>query len=161
MIYLTSDTHFSHYNIIKYCNRPFYSAKEMNEVLIANWNSTVSPEDTIFHLGDFALTKREESAEIISRLNGYKILIRGNHDRSLQVMKELGFDEVYNEYQYEGWLLKHHPERAESGIKQLAGHVHEKWSRIKDVINVGVDVRHFKPHTLEQLLNWENDNANL
>lgn len=55
MIYFTSDTHFFHNNIIKACNRPFASVEEMNDGLIKNWNNTVSPKDTIYHLGDCAL----------------------------------------------------------------------------------------------------------
>lgn len=73
-----SDTHFSHKNIIKYCNRPFSSIEEMDETLIANWNSRVKPNDTVFHLGDFAFSKQPE--RYLERLNGNITLIRGNHD---------------------------------------------------------------------------------
>lgn len=78
-IYLTSDNHFWHANVIKYCNRPYSSVEEMNEKLIYNWNSVVKPEDTIYCLGDFSFAGR--SVELYSgRLNGSKILIPGNHD---------------------------------------------------------------------------------
>lgn len=81
MRFFTSDTHFGHRNIIKYSNRPFDDVNHMNEVLIKNWNETVGPEDTIFHLGDVALGPWEAWDGILTRLNGYKILVVGNHDR--------------------------------------------------------------------------------
>ena len=51
-LFFTSDTHFDHKNIIRYCNRPFSSIEEMNNFLIKRWNATVGPDDTVFHLGD-------------------------------------------------------------------------------------------------------------
>lgn len=85
----------------------------MNSTLIYNWNKKVSPEDTIIHIGDFAFLSKESAKEIISKLNGHKILIKGNHDRSNKVMKELGFNEVYNQHSLkinnETVLLSHYP----------------------------------------------------
>ena len=54
-VFFTSDTHFNHTNIIRFCNRPFKDVTHMNETIIANWNSVVGPDDIIFHLGDFCL----------------------------------------------------------------------------------------------------------
>lgn len=71
-IYFISDTHFNHKNIIKYCNRPFKDVEEMNKVLIENWNNTITDFNTIFHLGDVALTNESEMKEIISKLKGKK-----------------------------------------------------------------------------------------
>ena len=48
----TSDYHFSHFNIIRYCKRPFETAEEMNETIIRKHNERVKPEDTVFFLGD-------------------------------------------------------------------------------------------------------------
>jgi len=87
-IWFTSDTHFSHTNIIRYCDRPFRDTDHMNEVIIANWNSVVSPEDTVFHLGDVALGNIDKSLACVSRLNGYKILVVGNHDRPFMSMNK-------------------------------------------------------------------------
>lgn len=105
--FFTSDTHFSHKRIIELCNRPFKSVTHMNEMLIYAWNETVSPDDTVYHLGDVALGPWAEWNNILTRLNGYKILIVGNHDRIFKGEKERmrerfqpeyekWFDEIYN-----------------------------------------------------------------
>ena len=85
-IWVTSDTHFNHANIIKYCNRPFSSVEEMNETIIANWNKVVSQGDTVYHLGDFALGDKSLIPDFIRRLNGHISFIMGNHD-NLNIMK--------------------------------------------------------------------------
>ena len=80
-IYVTSDTHFSHANIIKYCNRPYSSIEEMNQSLVENWNSVVNKNDLVIHLGDFAWGRTIQSIkQHLDKLNGNKILILGNHD---------------------------------------------------------------------------------
>jgi calcineurin-like phosphoesterase family protein len=76
--YFTADTHFNHANIIYFCQRPFASASEMNEALIAKWNARVGEGDLVYHLGDFA---RGDWDPILARLNGDIVLIRGGHDR--------------------------------------------------------------------------------
>ena len=97
MIYFIADTHFNHENIIKYCDRPFSNAKEMNEYIIQKWNSVVKEDDIVYHLGDVGFGTTEMLKELISRLNGTKILLRGNHDfkRGVNGWKEVGFSEVY------------------------------------------------------------------
>lgn len=80
-VFFTSDTHFGHARIIELCNRPFKDVDHMNEVIVARWNAAVSPEDTVYHLGDVAMGPIEKSLAIIKRLNGSKILVQGNHDR--------------------------------------------------------------------------------
>lgn len=82
MLFITSDTHFGHANIIKYCKRPFADVEEMNETLVANWNAVVSSEDEVWHLGDLALGKAPDIIAIGRQLNGKKYLLRGNHDRN-------------------------------------------------------------------------------
>ena len=96
-IFVISDTHLNHTNIIKYCNRPFSSVEEMNKAIIDNWNNTVGPDDYVYMLGDFCLGGVETVKELCSQLNGHKILIKGNHDHcSNKVYREAGFETVVN-----------------------------------------------------------------
>lgn len=79
MIYLTSDSHFSHYNIMRYANRPFTSVKEMDDVLINNINKLVKKTDVLYHLGDWSFGNPWHFA---NRIDCKMIhLIRGNHDK--------------------------------------------------------------------------------
>lgn len=109
MIFFTSDTHYGHANVIKYCNRPFRDIVEMREVLINSWNAAVGPADLVYHLGDFSFHEREV-ATVLPRLNGRKILILGNHDKPhpsnkgrtpekylhwVSEYRKLGFQSVY------------------------------------------------------------------
>jgi calcineurin-like phosphoesterase family protein len=152
--WFTSDTHFFHLNIIRYCNRPYSNTHDMNKALVANWNSAVQSEDTIFHLGDVAMGNRGY-LDIIKELNGYKVLIKGNHDRSTNIMKEY-FQDAYSEliqvWDGKSVLLKHRPEYDKLVTNyQIAGHVHSHWKRKGRIVNVGVDVWNFKPVSIEQV----------
>jgi calcineurin-like phosphoesterase family protein len=99
-IYMIADTHFGHFNIIEYENRPFLTAEEMDEYMIEQWNETVEPHDTVLHLGDFFLTNTKRQIEIMKRLNGKIILIRGNHDGQsrTKLVERLGFKAVYDSF---------------------------------------------------------------
>lgn len=84
--FFTADTHFNHDNIIKFCNRPFKNAEEMNETMIQNWNAVVGEKDTVYHLGDFGFfgSKRALTlAEIVVQLKGNIIVIPGSHDKGV------------------------------------------------------------------------------
>jgi calcineurin-like phosphoesterase family protein len=168
-IFFTSDNHFGHKNIIKYCKRPFNSVKEMNEALIQKWNEVVSPEDTVYHLGDFAFG---EIDDILPRLNGKIILIRGNHDRKsttkhFETYKAMDFH--YGNYIFR---LNHRPIFT-SDIEDpyndnekypninlddydfiLCGHCHNQWVTLQKNINVGVDVWDFKPISIEEIITY-------
>lgn len=173
--FFTSDHHFGHENIIKYQKRPFTSVKEMDDFMIARWNEVVGPDDKVYYLGDFAITDDWRKRELLCILNGYKILIPGNHDlwpkelyrgwrlediptvAKIQYL-ELGFDEVIWEGQvdYRGWKLRHHPNRDKGN--HLTGHVHALWE-VEDYrpwgalnLNVGVEVNKYTPQTFRQLM---------
>lgn len=68
-VFFTSDTHFYHGNIIRFCNRPFKDVEVMNETIISNWNNTVGQDDIVFHLGDFCLGGSAEWTKILDRLH--------------------------------------------------------------------------------------------
>lgn len=96
--FFTSDTHFGHENIIRYCDRPYKDTDHMNDDIVRRWNEVVTPEDTVFHLGDVALGKIDNSLAQVSRLNGYKVLVLGNHDRPFMRMGKADEHDWWNRY---------------------------------------------------------------
>lgn len=79
--FFTSDLHFGHRNVIEYCDRPYKDVTQMNEKIVEQWNSQVGPDDEVWMLGDFGINKRMcFNEELISRLNGTKYIVIGNHD---------------------------------------------------------------------------------
>ena len=79
--FFTSDVHFGHINIIPYCGRPFADVPEMNAAIVELWNETVGPHDSVVILGDLCMGKLDDSLSLAGQLNGYKVLLPGNHDR--------------------------------------------------------------------------------
>lgn len=79
MIWFISDPHIYHTNVIRYCNRPYSFVEEMNESIVRNWNAIVSPEDTVYCLGDFSMAAGLVET-FTPRLSGRKFLVPGNHD---------------------------------------------------------------------------------
>ena len=158
-IYVISDTHFNHKNIIEYCNRPFKTVEEMNEVLIKNWNDVVSQEDTIICLGDFVLGTKENIIEIGTKLNGHKILILGNHDRGTKLAyKEAGFETVYGEHAIIdfgkdiGIIEFSHHRKDDSHYRNLYGHQHDKPLDDESHRCVCVELYNYKPILLEDAI---------
>jgi len=94
--YIIGDPHFGHVNIIEYEKRPFQSVEDMDNKLISNWNKTVSKKDKIIVNGDVSFYEKVKTAEIIKSLNGYKILVMGNHDdgRTIKFWYDAGFSFV-------------------------------------------------------------------
>ena len=84
-LFLTSDSHLGHFNICKYCHRPFQSRSEMDQTLIKNWNEVVPEDGIVVHCGDFMLPHDEDIKEYnkyLNRLHGRVLLLNGNHDRT-------------------------------------------------------------------------------
>lgn len=86
-VWFTSDLHFWHKNICKYCNRPYNSVEEMNEHIIKKWNFFIKEDDVVFLLGDIGFCGIEKLRPLMSQLNGKIYLIQGNHDSDKVVAK--------------------------------------------------------------------------
>lgn len=179
--FITSDHHFFHRNIIKYCDRPFANEYEMNKVLIENWNKVVTQGDTVIHLGDFFAGlkgRKKQARELVTKLNGSKFLILGNHDHfTKQEYKEMGFDHVDDALVKGKLLFTHYPaivdERYphigteyskklfESNKSEIIFHGHRHLPNpdrpeFKNHINVGVDANNYTPIDLMKLLTEQN-----
>jgi calcineurin-like phosphoesterase family protein len=133
--FYTSDQHLGHRNFLNFLNeegrqvRPFSSVEEMDEYMIQQWNSVVQPEDTLVSLGDIAI--RRKSLQLLERLNGRKILIRGNHDIFSTKDYLKYFDEIraVEVKQKSGVIFSHypiHPDSLKKGWINVHGHIHEK-----------------------------------
>lgn len=158
MIWFTSDTHFNHSKIIKYCQRPFLNVKEMNEYLITYWNILIKPRDIVYHLGDFCFGPN--GTRILKQLNGNVHLILGNHDfrnyknidgfKSISKILNINYKNInitLCHFAMRVWHKKHR------GSMMLYGHSHGTLESIENSFDVGVDVNNFKPISIDYILN--------
>ena len=163
--WITADIHFSHTNILKFCakSRPFYNVEEMNNTIIKNWNELVSPGDKVFILGDVAFTNAESAARLVNRLNGNKILVKGNHDTKLlrDPVFRACFDEIHD-YLEVGYgesrlVLFHFPiyewDRMHHGAIHFHGHCHGRPTGIEGrILDVAMDDNNCLPHLMEDAI---------
>ena len=159
--WIISDTHFFHENIGRYCNRP----ENWQELIIKNWNDLVSQDETILHLGDFALGKKSNFEALIGILNGRLSLIQGNHDRLSQTFCETyGVTLIKNalhiilEDQIK-LIFSHRPVvPLENGWINLHGHIHNvppppEGSNLGPYhINMSVEVKEYRPWRLKDII---------
>lgn len=169
-IYFSSDLHLGHHNAIQFNNRPFATVEEMNETIIHNFNSVVKKNDRLYLLGDITHRIPETQAnELISRLKGRKILLRGNHDRQYDPSL---FEEIcdYKEFNLEKlkYVLIHYPlmewnrSRHNNSI-HLHGHIHSDGqynqnNRENGIMryDVGVDANGYAPVSLAHIQEYFN-----
>lgn len=161
--WFTSDSHFGHRGILKetmHCRRDrhFSSVEEMDAAMIANWNATVGPKDTVIHLGDFAYNCTQEHADnVFSKLRGRKVLIHGNHekrgrrlpwDAQHQYLETTvdGIDLVLFHYSMRSWNRQHH------GAVHLYGHTHGGLEPFGMSLDVGVDCWNFRPVSVQEIM---------
>ncbi|MCJ7443816.1 MAG: hypothetical protein MUO26_04685, partial [Methanotrichaceae archaeon] len=152
MIYLTGDQHYSHFNVIRYTNRPWTTAYEMDEALISAWNKVVKINDIVYHLGDFTLGGEAES--LFKRLNGYIRVLEypWHHDKRWLrkqtyttaskrpiayeppiVVLEADVPIILCHYQFLNFDRQHY------GSIHFHGHSHGASERRVNVLDVGVD----------------------
>lgn len=133
MRWFIADTHFNHHNIITYDNRPFKDIMHMENEIVGRWNKTIKSEDTVYHLGDFAFGTIELQKEIYAKLNGEKILIRGNHDGSISRCNKIGWrfvcDGLIINISGLDILLIHNPSMANAFSSVIHGHTHRSSDR--------------------------------
>lgn len=144
-----SDTHFSHTNIIKYCERPFETIKEHDEQLIENWNSVVKKGDTVYHLGDFGFLPGASNIDYISKvaakLSGKIILIKGNHDSHVDKISRFEKVKDYHviSHNKQKFILSHYPMRSwqfmNHGAIHLFGHCHANMPPLYKSFDIGID----------------------
>jgi calcineurin-like phosphoesterase family protein len=159
-------THFGHGNIIKYCDRPYKDVDEMNQELIKNWNSVVTDNDIVIHLGDVGFGTGG-FIELMKQLNGYIILIKGNHDRKKQIAKMLDVGAINEYYSADmvGWeeddkfLFSHKPTNPDKFMSDytinIHGHIHNSkfnefcdYTSLGRFVNVSLEVINYKPALL-------------
>ena len=176
MIYVISDCHFGHMQILKYCKRPFKDVEEMDAELIRRWNEVVLPSDTIYHIGDFkmgatpdtfqpvgsrSITEKAFIDSIVKQLNGNKIWLKGDHREPPNTVDNA-------KLQYEGYnfVMVHEPEKAfDAGFVPSAcnwllhGHKHNHelqdfpfFNRRKHRFNVSAELINYRPVPLATLV---------
>ena len=183
-IYFTSDTHFGEQRALELSKRPFKTTDEMDNAIIENWNKVVTPEDTVFHLGDFG------NLDIRNKLIGRIILIEGNYEEKLPFVKRKELEQLFTyrgdkyvmkinghaaaEFTYQGtydgddidgviFRMCHRPDdciKDRVGVPKkkfnLFGHIHGRQMIKWYGIDVGVDAHHFAPISLEDVLFFRN-----
>ena len=147
-VFLTSDTHFGHTGVCRFTRndgvtklRPWTDPDEMDEEMVKRWNETVRPNDKVYHLGDVVINRK--ALKIMHRLNGDKVLIRGNHDIFRDDDYREHFRELRAYHVMNGMILSHiplHPESLGRFGTNIHGHLHANRVMIEPVGKYGIPV---------------------
>ena len=140
-IYFSSDEHYYHDNVLKYCNRQFNTVEEMNLYFINSFNNKVTVDDITYHLGDFTFKSKDIAINIVEQLNGSHYFIRGNHDSWLK--NNIKHKKIFNVKDYEELkiagqviILSHYPfftwNKVRYGSWMLHGHCHSNINETND-----------------------------
>ena len=166
-VFFTSDAHFGHANIIRFCERPFADLDAMHSALAANWNKKVGKNDKVYCLGDMlnrtgSNKRAAEWAEFLASLHGRKWLVRGNHDKNNDIINAQ-YEEVadYLKFIYNDqltFILFHYPiqswDKGHRGSIHLHGHIHSKVACPGPYrrVDVGMDAWNYEPAGLDEIL---------
>ena len=166
-VFVISDTHFGHKNIIGYCDRPFDDVHHMNKMLTQWWNEVVSDEDIVIFVGDFCMGNGSHLGKYLPYLNGTKICVKGNHDPSTEKLLAGGFAFVCESmvYNHKGslYFFSHHPiepEKARLDIldnigarAHIHGHLHNSKPLVsgRRALNVSCENTNYRPMLLDEL----------
>lgn len=167
-IFFASDHHFHHTNILTFKKedgsplRVFDDVNHMNEYMVMQHNRVVSPNDKVYFLGDVTMAKNANSLSILGRMNGEKILIKGNHDLASASQYLEYFKDIRAVHQFEGIILSHIPIHVESLGRwgaNVHGHLHsnivyKSGTKIPDKRYICVCMEQlddYKPISLEQV----------
>lgn len=157
--YVISDLHLDHANILDYCDRPFDDVDAMNEELVARWNETVDPTDTVFYLGDLAWWDDENVLQWAEQLNGSLLLVLGNHDEfTPDAMPFPVVDSCTLSHAGQVFVCQHYPEEVPENANWwlLHGHCHNNDTDdhpfidpTTQRINVSVELTEYRPIPLD------------
>lgn len=155
-VFVWSDQHLFHKNIINYCDRPFMNVDEMNRHLIDNYKKYVGPDDICFWVGDAGFKGDVLLNEMLDECPGHKILIAGNHDFNGPKIRNLKFDEIHIFYEFEFGLTKyfmtHYPLlKVPEGYWNIHGHIHNMVTGNPRHINVSVEQTNYRPMRFEEI----------
>ena len=158
-VFLVSDTHFGHAGVCHFTHedtgikiRPWTDPNEMDEDMVRMWNETVRPNDKVYHLGDVVINRK--SLVTLSRLNGDKVLIRGNHDIFKLEDYTKYFRDIRGYHVMDNMILSHipvHPDSKGRFKANIHGHLHSRNLPDPFYINVSVEQIGFKPILFEEI----------
>ena len=164
-VFVISDTHLGHKNILNFEQdgkplRPFNSLTEMHIAIIDRWNSVVTPQDKVYHLGDVAFSK--DGLRLMGMLNGKKRLVRGNHDLFKTSLYSEYFQEIYGIRHINGMWLTHAPMHLDC-IEQervkvnIHGHLHGNKIDHPKYFNACVEQINYTPVSLDEIMSSRKD----
>lgn len=169
MDFFTADLHIGHIKSFLWQQRGFSSIEEHDTIILRNWNSTVSPNDNVYILGDLCMSNNEKEWDKVFRLlNGKKYFIIGNHDTNNKILKyqndynitNLGLAHIYSYNKKWHFYLSHYPTFTANfndnhPLINLFGHTHQKTNFFENnffMYHVGVDSHNYKPVSIEQII---------
>lgn len=171
-IWFISDTHFNHTNILSFTDNDgnrfrgsvFKDVDDMNEIMIQNWNNHIKPNDKVYHLGDVYFGQENAADKILSRLNGNKRLVLGNHDKITKQSVLLNhFQKIIMWWPFEGMIFSHVPlpieqmKTRKGEAMNFHGHIHQNKSPTKRHFNLSVENINYTPMHLDEILKIRNN----